>query len=217
MRATATATKIPESAAHQEIALVTRVEGARAVVRADDVEYRAKRAASCLLEPQEGDRVLCAVALDGSAWVLAVLDREGGATAIAVDGDLELVSRTGRVRVAGAEGVSLASHADVTIAAGELELRAVATSLVTEGLELLGKAARVEVGQVKILAETLDAVLDRLSQRIKRAYRVVEERDHLRAGTIDYAAEKAISLSSENTIVLAKELVKVDGGQIQLG
>lgn len=221
MRTAATAKKIPENAAqaYQEIAVVVRVADGHATVRAGEVEYRAKRAASCLLEAYEGDRVLCAVA-ETEAWILAVLERKdetNETTAIAVDGDLEIISRQGRVRVGGAEGLSLGSEADVTIAAGEFNVRTMAASLVADGIEVLGKTVRAEAGRVKVLAEALDTVLDRFSQRVKRAYRFVEERDSLRAGSIDYVAEKAVTVSAENTVMTAKELVKVDGGQIQLG
>lgn len=218
MRTRATAKKIPENAsqAYQEIAVVVRVAEGRATVRAGEVEYSAKRAASCLLEARQGDRVLCAVA-ETDAWILAVLDREDATTSIAVEGDLEIISRQGRVRVGGREGLSLGSEADVTIAAGELNVRTMAASLVADGIEVLGKTVRAEAGRVKVLAEALDTVLDRFSQRVKRAYRFVEERDSLRAGTIDYVADKAVTVSAENTVMTAKELVKVDGGQIQLG
>lgn len=222
MRTAATAKKIPERAAqvYQEIVVVLHVAEGRATVRSGDVEYSAKRAASCLLEPREGDRALCAVA-EKNAWILAVLDRNDtkneDKTTIAVDGDLEIVSRSGRVRMGGAEGVSIASEADVTIAAGEFNVRAMAASLVADGIEVLGKTVRAEAGKVRVLAEALDSVLDRFSQRVKRSYRFVEERDSLRAGTIDYVADKAVNVSGENAVVTAKELVKVDGGQIQLG
>ena len=47
--------------------------------------------------------------------------------------------------------------------------------------------------------------------------RVVEECDYLRSGEVDYRADKNMSLRGDNTMVTAKELVKVDGGQIHLG
>jgi hypothetical protein len=52
---------------------------------------------------------------------------------------------------------------------------------------------------------------------VKRSYRFVEEADQVKAQRIDYAAEKSVCLRGENALVVAEELVKVDGGQIHLG
>jgi transglutaminase/protease-like cytokinesis protein 3 len=60
-------------------------------------------------------------------------------------------------------------------------------------------------------------VLERWSQKVKRAYRKVEQIDELRAQNIDYSADQTMSLHSENALVTAEGLVKVDGEQIHLG
>ncbi|MCZ7681708.1 MAG: DUF3540 domain-containing protein [Sandaracinaceae bacterium] len=56
--------------------------------------------------------------------------------------------------------------------------------------------------------------LQRLSQRVKRAYRFVEEMDVTRAGSIDYRADDVASLRARHTVMAADEQVKVDGKQI---
>ena len=68
-----------------------------------------------------------------------------------------------------------------------------------------------------LVTETLDSVLDRFSQRVKRSYRTVEETDQLKAERIDYTASSTMSLHGENALVTAEQLVKVDGEQIHLG
>ena len=67
------------------------------------------------------------------------------------------------------------------------------------------------------MAGLVDTVMERISQKVKRSYRLVEECDYLRSGEVDYRADKNMSLHGDNTMVTAKELVKVDGGQIHLG
>lgn len=188
------------------------------VLRAEGVEYRAERAASCLLAPAKGDEVLVAHLPDRRAFVLAVLTREEGrGTELRVEGDLRLRSEKGRVEMSGAEGVSMVTPRDVTMVAGGLSVRAAATALVSETITVVGKTVASELDRVRLAARTFDSVLDRFTQRAKRAIRIVEESDHVRAGRIDYAAEKSMTLQGENAIVTAKELVKVDGGQIHLG
>jgi len=96
-------------------------------------------------------------------------------------------------------------------------VRSKTASLLLDGVTFLGKAVRAELGRAIVSAETLDQRIGRLSQRLKRAYRFIEEGEHVRAESLDYAAEKSVNLRGENTIVTARELVKVDGGQIHLG
>ena len=61
------------------------------------------------------------------------------------------------------------------------------------------------------------ALLDRVSSRVKRSYRMVEECDHVRAEQIDYAAKKRLSLHGETALLTAQHLAKVEGDQIHLG
>ncbi|MRG94288.1 DUF3540 domain-containing protein [Polyangium spumosum] len=188
------------------------------LLRAGSVEYRAERAASCLLCPAVGDEVLVALLPDRRAFVLAVLTRDAAKRSeVRVDGDLLIASNSGRVSVSGPEGVAVVTPGDVEMVAGKITLRSAATALASEAITVVGKAVVMELDRVKLGARTLDSVLERFTQKVKRAIRTVEETDHLRAERIDYAAEKSLAVSAENAVVTARELVKMDGGQIHLG
>jgi hypothetical protein len=208
----------PRIEVRQELGTVARVEGASFVTHTEAGEHRARRATSCLLEPTEGDLVLLAVTTSGQAYVLAILEREAGAAgSIVADGDLDIKLGNGRFGVVAQEGVELLSGKDVSVVSGGLRVRAVDGSIALERLSFLGDIVRAEIAKAKLLAGTFDAIVERLSQRVKRAYRVVEETDHLRAEQVDYVAKKTMNLRGENTLVTAEELVKIDGDQIHLG
>ena len=201
-----------------ERATVVRVEGAELVVRAvGHAEWRARRAVSCLVAPVAGDLVLVASAGDGAAWVLAVLERtEGAPGELAWDGDLK-VGASGRVSIAAQEGVEIASGKHVRVVGASLDVSAAEGNVVVERLAYVGTRVLAEVERVKLLARSVDSVLDRLSQRVKRSYRTVEEIDRVKAKAIDYEAEATIRLHAENTVVTSDGLVRVDGDQIHLG
>lgn len=202
----------------QELGTVTRIEGATFVARTEEGEHRARRAASCLLEPEVGDLVLLAVATDGRSYVLAVLEREEGAAgSIVADGDLTIKLVKGRFAVAAQEGVELVSGKDVSVVSGDLRVNAVDGTVALTRLSFLGDVVRAEIAKAKVLAGSFDTIAERISQKVKRAYRIVEETDHLRAEAVDYVAKKTMSLRGQNALVTAEELVKVDGDQIHLG
>lgn len=205
----------------QEVGRVTGVEGALLAVSVDGAAHTAARAVSCLVAPEPGDFVLLAV-VSGSTptrrFVLAVLEREAGAAAtVAVDGDLSFKVPHGRFTVAAQDGIDLIAAREMSVVSGRLNVNAVDGNVVFQELSYLGKLVRSEVERVKSFAQTVDVVMDRFTQQVKRSYRTVEELDQVRADSIDYVAKKTLSLRGDNTLMTAKQLVKVDGEQIHLG
>ncbi|MBX3269847.1 MAG: DUF3540 domain-containing protein [Sandaracinaceae bacterium] len=212
----ALAEKLAPDVVTQELAAVERVEP-ELWVRADGGRYRAGRAASCLVVPAPGDRVLVAVAADGRAWVLAVLDRaREDALPLGFDGDVALRA-TGTVRVEGDAGVELRSKRSVGVATRLFDVRALDVRAATERFGLTGGVAHVSLESAKAVIGLVDTTLERLSTRMKRCYRFVEEIDMTRAHEIDTRADKTIHLRSKNTFVNADQLVKLEGEQIHLG
>ena len=211
------ANKIEEGFVFQAMGEITKREGDRFVVRALGSEMRAKRAVGCLVEPREGDRVLLAGEAHGACFVISVLEREDRSASITCEGDLDIKLKSGRFRVASQEGIDLVSPKEVSIAAGSVSLRARAGSFVLEQLSYLGSVARAELERIKVEGGILETVMDRVSQRVKRSFRTIEEIDQVNAERIDYAAKQTMTLRGENTLVTARELVKMDGEQIHMG
>ncbi len=193
-------------------------KGSVVVVETETRVVRAKRATSCLLEPVAGDVVLVAALDADHAYVLAVLEREAGAPAsLVADGDLSIKLPRGAFEVAASSGVHIVSTEEVSVVSGAIRVNAVDGSVALERLSFLGKYVRAEIGRARVFGETLDTMLNRFSQRVKRSYRVVEECDHVRAEQLDYAARKRLSLHGETALISAQNLAKVEGDQIHLG
>jgi hypothetical protein len=201
----------------QEMAAVLERNEDGYLVGTSSGRYRARRAVSCVVEPAVDDVVLVASSSRGECYLLAVLEREGDKTRIVADGDLEIDVRSGRFTVAAGRGVGIVSSQDVSITSAELAVRAVSGNVVLDRLSFFGRYLQSEVERVKMLAGTVDQLLDRFSQRVKRSYRTVEQLERLRAGEVDYEAKQTMSLHGDNTAMTANKLVKVDGEQIHVG
>lgn len=200
----------------QEIGTVVRADGDALVVRTEVGEHRLRRAASCLLAPAPHDLVLVA-RVGGGGYVLSVLERDEAAAArLEVQGDLE-IRPTGRLQIAAPEGVSLASGEEVALIAPRVSVRAEEGDFSIARLRHLGAEAIAEIAKVKLTAGTFDAVVERVTSRVKRSFRTVEELDRLKAHRIDYAAEEGLELHGRNAVVTAEELVKLDGEQVHIG
>lgn len=192
-------------------------ESGRVLVTTARGRVSARRAASCLLDPGEGDTVLVG-RVDGDAWVLAVLDRDTSRSAeISVEGDLRLRAARGKVAIVAQEGIDLISAGTTKIVSNGLELRTNTAHVLVEGLDFVGGWVKAEVDRAKLYAQSLDQVLDRFSQRVKSSYRRVEEMDQLQAGSAHHRIEKTLRVHSHDTALTADGLVKIDGKQIHVG
>jgi len=176
----------------------------------------AKRAKSCLVAPDAGDRVLCAE--DGAeVFVLAVLEGEAGAnTRLVAEGDLQ-VQATGSLGLRAGDGVEIAAAKEIGLFAGKLHLRAQAAVAAIEELGLVGRSAEAHLQKVVVVAERMETRAERLVQRAKQAFRFVEALEQVRAGVFDLRAEKLAAIRGENTVVAARTLAKLDGEQVKIG
>lgn len=213
------ARKINPSLVTEESGTITHRKGDELTVELGSGVVAARRAFSCLVEPVEGDRVLVAVEASGKAYILAVLERmsEGAKTTLRVEGDLEIQAPLGACSIAAQEGVRVTSPGEVSLTSGELRVNALRGKVVMEKLAFVGQWVQGEFGKLKVLAESVDSVVTRVSERVTRSYRTVEELDQVKAHQMDYMAEEQIRMHAKNTIVTSDNLVKVDGDQIHFG
>ena len=159
----------------------------------------ARRAKSCLVAPEAGDRVLCSV--DGEhVFVLAILE---GAK------DTTLVS-DGRLTVQANGALELASET--------LKVKATSALATIEELRVFGRELDASYGgKVSLMAERVEARASTLLQRAKQVFRFVEGLDQTRAGAVDVRAESLASIRGETTIMAARVLAKLDGEQVKIG
>lgn len=201
----------------QQYGIVTET-GEKLVVHTDAAVHQAGRAASCLLEPAIGDKVLLVTDTEGGDYVLAVLERADDRGAILnLPGDTEIRSPSGRLKISSRDGIGLQTPGDIAMQGGTLKVEAVQGDITIQNLSLVGEAWRSCVDRVKTVGRTFDSILERCHQRVSRSYRLVDEIDQVKAKQIDYHADTSLQLHAKYTLMTADELVKVDGEQIHLG
>lgn len=202
----------------QEVGVLEAIDARGLTVRTDDGTFTARRAASCLLQPEVGDVVLMAVVPSRDCYVLAVLEREPGAAArVSFDGDVDLHLPAGRLAMTAQEGVSIVTAGALDLVGQRLDAQAEVATTSFGALSVMADDARAELTRARVEAGAIDTVADRVTERVQRSYRTAEEFDHLRAGVIDHAARETLKLRSHDAVLTAEGLVKVDGAQIHLG
>ncbi len=196
---------------------VVSAEGEELTVRTGAQTLAARRALSCMLAPAVGDTVLVASAGDAH-WITAVLARHtDAAVEFHAQGDLRVRVTGGRFTVVADDGVELATSKTLRLLASTLSAQAVRGDVWIDQLSHVGSKLHAEIERVKTTCASLDQTLDRWSQRVKRAYRRVEEIDQVRAGQVDIAADTTLRAHGQNAVLTSENLLKLDGEQIHLG
>ncbi len=179
-------------------------------------ELIAPRAASCLLAPEPGNRVLVACAPE--PFILAVLERSEQATArVEFAGDVAIASRTGHLDLAGPQGVRVTAGKAIALLSKTLSVKTGRAELLADRLTSVVKTAIANVDQLGLVTRSYDLVAERITERAARAYRFIAELDQLRARHFDYRAEHSAQIKGETTVVTARQVIKVDGEQVHIG
>jgi hypothetical protein len=187
-------------------------------VETDRAEMQATKSVSCLVEPLPGDTVLVSQTASGKCYVLSILEREDqGPTSLAFDGDVDLRAREGRLRLAAQEGIDLVSAKDTALISAQLSVNSVQGEVSIQHLSFFGNFLQGQIQKIKLIGQACDSVLERVSQRVKRCYRRVEELDQLTAGQLNYRVNKLMSLRGKYSVLTAEEDVRIDGDKILMG
>lgn len=178
----------------------------------------AAKSMSCLIEPLPGDTVLLSLSAEGKSYILSILERENdGRVDLVFEGDVDLKTKDGRIRLAAQKGLDLVSAGDTSMVSGELSISSVEAEVNIQRLSFLSSFFHGQIERVKLIGQACDSVFERVSQNIKRYFRRVEEVEQLHVGQLDYQAKKLMSLRGKYSILTAQEDVRIDGDKILMG
>ncbi|NYH23538.1 DUF3540 domain-containing protein [Paraburkholderia bryophila] len=176
-----------------------------------------RRAFSCLIAPEIGDRVIVSHVEPQRPHVLAILDRPHGRGAcIRVGGDL-LLESSSHIHIRAEQGLQLHADNDLALHGKRLALDADEATLVARKASINCAEFEGRAGALRLIGKSLESVFERVVHIAKTSFRTVETVDHLRCAHLDYAASEAVRLHGKHTLLTAERLAKLDAQQIHLG
>ena len=201
-----------------EYGRVTGSEGRFSMVETGSARVRATKSVSCLIEPVTGDTVLISIAPSGRCYILGILERENvGPASVVFEGDVEFKAKEGRFRVAAQEGIDLVSAKGTALVSPELSINSVQADVSIQQLSFFGTFMQGQIQKIRLIGQACDSVFERVSQRVRRCYRWVDELDQLKAGQVNYLVKKLMSLRGKYSVLTAEEDVRIDGDKILMG
>lgn len=178
---------------------------------------RARRAASCLLQPEVGDEVAWCVGDAQGIYIYAVLVRVGsGEQQLVVDGNASLRARNGSLALRADESLELAAPR-IGAQSEDLSVRGTRATVVFDALDGIARACTMTASQLKLAGTHISSVFERVFQHARSQHRVVEGMDTVQVQTADWQAKGLMSLHAENVLTSGERLVKTRGAQIHLG
>lgn len=176
----------------------------------------AKRAAACLLQPEQGDNVLAYAPASGPAFILSVLEKAGSRSRLALDGDVELSVSQGQLSLK-AEKVALDAAKqldlrgeDVNVSGARGALDFLDTSLRTLRLDVRARHALAMCDSVRSVARDL-------VQHLHNSLRRVKNTETLEAGRLRERIAHSRQTLAQDVKVKARRRMKLDGERIDLG
>ncbi|MHC4400301.1 MAG: DUF3540 domain-containing protein [Planctomycetota bacterium] len=187
-------------------------------VETDSATVEARKSVNCLIEPLPGDTVLVSQAGWAAGYILAILEREAEAPAtLSFGGDVELKSEQGRVRVSAQEGIDVVSAGRTALVSRSLAVHSGEAEVNVPRLSFFGSLLHAQVETIRLLGRACDSVFERVSQRVQRSYRWIEELEHVTAGQLRCLVKKLLSLRGKHSVITAEEDVRIDGDKILMG
>lgn len=188
------------------------------IVDTQSGRYTSKKAVSCLVEPGKGSRVLMAGYPGGDCYILSVLEYGiDNKCSIQFDGDVELITKNGQFQIAAQKGIDMVTADTINMVSSGLKVHSSRAEITISRLLYMGSSMFAQISKIKILATTIDSTIRRLTQKLMRSYRTVDDIDQIKAGKIDYNAENVMSLRGKYSLFTAKKDVKIDGKMIHMG
>jgi hypothetical protein len=170
----------------------------------------ARRAASCLLEPAAGDRVLVACS-ECEHYILAVLDRPGTAPA-----SLSAHVPSDATILRGAEIVIRAGRA-ISLEAPAATVQVRRFQLFADAMGFVGGLLTQAVERWRTAASHVEVVSTEISTKAARRISLIEETDVLQAGAQVQTFATASVTSAQSVVVAAKEDLRLDGERVTVG
>ena len=178
---------------------------------------RAQRAASCLIEPERGDKVLVSHVEEGGAYILAVLSRaEPDKAELVLPGGVALQTEAGALTVR-ARKIDLQASEDATMQAPNVTLGGINGIVRFQRLEAAAQKMRAHFGAVHGMAQSMTSVVGRLVQRVGDSLRWIDDVDETRAGRVRVQVEDRFDVDARHASVRAAGQVKIDAEKIDLG
>lgn len=187
------------------------------IIQSDSGTCKAKKAVSCLVCPEIGDKVLSVSLASGGSNILAILERKQSQTThLKFDGNVD-ISATQSIRMIANERLDVFSGDKMNFDSTDLSIRSKTSSVLFDKLSVTGNEAKHSINKIQVLARYIESVSETSKQVMQNSFRLVSGLESIQAGEMLQRIKKRFTVQSKQASILAEEDAKVNGKRVHLG
>jgi len=187
------------------------------IIKSDSGVCTAKKAFSCLVSPEIGDRVLRVVLPSGETNILAILERkQTQTTRLNFSGDVDISSNES-IRMIASKRFDAISGDEMNLNSSQFSLRSNITSMLFDRLNLTGNETKQSIGKVQLITKYLETVSETSRQVMSNSFRLISGLDSVSAGEALQNIKKRFTVQSKQVSLLAEDDAKLNGKRVHLG
>ncbi|CAH0536126.1 hypothetical protein VMF7928_00220 [Vibrio marisflavi CECT 7928] len=176
----------------------------------------AQVAASCLLQPNIGDRVLCS-GNSSEAFILAVLERSAVEEyQLHIPGDLNVQS-SGRMTLKSDTNLTLSSNEQTELTSDKMNVEVREATMTAQQSHFIGQKSFFHVEKLSWIGKQIEQVADRVFQRFNMQTKKISGHEEKQTKSSRHLIEKDYVVQSQNSLHHAEKNMHLDGEKIHLG
>jgi len=181
------------------------------------IKAKAKKAFSCLIEPEINDIVLCVQDVENSIYILSILERsENKKINISFSSEAEINCRSGSLNISSDKKLLLASK-NIGLISKSIVHKSSEAVISYENITASGNEINAGYGTVRLVSELINTMARQVIDKFKGYIRNTEENDMVNCGQMTRKTKGLYCLDSEHTIMNSKKTTKIDGDKILMG
>ena len=187
------------------------------IIQSGSGTYKARKAFSCLVAPEIGDKVLSVSLPSGGSSILAILERkQSQTTRLKFDGDVD-ISSPRSIRMFATKSLDAFSGETMHFDSKEISLRSKIASMLFDRLSATGSEAVHNISNIRVLSKTIETVSETSRQVANHSFRLVSGLESVRAGEILQRIKKRFTVQSRQVNMLAEDDAKLNAKRVHLG
>ncbi len=208
---------LPEAESAIKDGIVIAVSLNAAIVCISGKKIKAKKAFSCVIDPEPDDRVICCRNRDGQFYILGIMEREKNEKMkFSFPSDAIFESREGSINIIAKDNLAMASDKMNFFSGKELHKSDEATISFKE-LTASGNTLMANYKTVNWISRLINVMANQVINKFKAYVRHTEDNDQVKAGQATRNVKGLYSMDSKYTIMVSKESTKIDGEKILMG
>ena len=178
---------------------------------------KAKKAFSCITNPQPNDIIICAENEDGMVYILGIIERPGAQKmSISFPSEVDIRADQGSINIHSTKNVAIASK-NMNCFSKRAIHKSQEAIISYDNITANGSELQASFKTVRLISNLINTMAKQVIDKFKGYIKCTEDNDMVKSGQMNRQADGLYSMDSKYTIMNSKKSTKIDGEKILMG